>query len=160
MFAKKMLFAALCVAAVPFAALAAPGGHGGHHGGRGHGAMGFLQGVTLTPEQKTQIHEIVQTSWSTAKPLMQQLRADQKQMSDLLASTGAVTAAQLTPIQQQAAQIRQQLDSQRMATALQVRALLTPAQLAQSAQTHQQLASLHQQERAVFEAAHPAAAAQ
>jgi Spy/CpxP family protein refolding chaperone len=161
MFAKKILFAALCVAAVPFAALAAPGGHGGHHGGHGgRGEMGFLQGVTLTAEQKTQIHTIVQASRTTAKPLAEQLRADRKQISDLLASTAAVTAAQLTPIQTQAAQIREQLDSQRMATALQIRALLTPAQLAQSAQTHQQLASLHQQERAVREAAHSDATAQ
>jgi Spy/CpxP family protein refolding chaperone len=156
MFGKKILIAALCAAAVPVAALAAPGGHGGHQGH--HGAFGFLQGVTLTPEQKTQIHQITQASWTTAKPLMQQLRTDRQQISDLLANGGAVTAAQLTPIQQQAEQVRQQLDSQRLATALQIRQLLTPAQLAQSAQMHQQLASLHQQERAVFQSAHPDAA--
>jgi len=158
MFGKKTLIAALCVAAVPLAALAAPGEHGGHHGHRG--GFSFLEGVTLTPEQKTQVHEIIQASWSTAKPLAQQLRADHKQIGDLLASGGAVTQAQLTTIQTQADQIRQQLESQRLATALQVRALLTPAQLAQSAQTHAQLESLHQQERAVFQAAHPNATAQ
>lgn len=157
MFNRKILIAALCAAIVPLAAVAAPDGAGRHHHG-GHGAFGFLEGVTLTPEQKTQIHEIVQASWTSAKPLAQQLHADQKQISDLLAGGGAVNAAQLTPIQQQASQVRQQLDSQRLATALQVRALLTPAQLAQSAQTHQQLESLHQQERAVFKAAHPDAA--
>ena len=157
MFGKKMLVAALCAAVVPFAALAAPGGHGGHHGRHG-GEFGFLQGVTLTPEQKTQIQQITHASWTTAKPLVQQLRTDRQQISDLLANGGAVTAAQLTPIQQQAEQVRQQLDSQRLATALQIRALLTPAQLTQSAQMHQQLASLHQQERAVFESAHPGAA--
>ena len=159
MFGRKMLIAALCATVVPFAALAAPQGHGGH-GGHHQGAFGFLKGVTLTPEQQTQIHQIMQTSWNTAKPLAEQLRTDRKQIADLLASTGAVTAAQLTPIQQQAEQVRQQLDSQRLATALQIRALLTPAQLAQSAQVHQQLASLHQQERAIFQAAHPGAPAQ
>ncbi|HLZ64636.1 MAG TPA: periplasmic heavy metal sensor [Aliidongia sp.] len=159
MFGKKMLVAALFAAVVPFAALAAPGGHGGHHGHQ-HGAFGFLQGVTLTAEQKTQIHQIMQSSWNSAKPLAQQLHADRQQISDLLANGGAVTEAQLSSIQQQAAQVRQQLDSQRLATALQIRALLTPAQLAQSAQMHQQLATLHQQERAVFQAAHPDATAQ
>ena len=159
MFGKKMLVAALCAAVVPFAALAAPGGHGGGHGDH-HGPLGFLAGVTLTPEQTTQIHQIMQASRSTAKPLVQQLRADRKQISDLLASSGTVTMAQLTPIQQQAAQMRQQLESQRLATALQVRALLTSAQLTQSTQAHQQLESLHQQERAVFQAGHPGAAAQ
>jgi Spy/CpxP family protein refolding chaperone len=159
MFGKKTLIAALCVAAVPFAALAAPGGHGGHHGGH-RGGFGFLEGVTLTPEQTTQIHQIVQASRTTAKPLAQQLRADHKQIGDLLAGTGAVTQAQLAPIQQQADQIRQQLESQRLATALQVRALLTPAQLAQSAQTHAQLESLQQQKHAVMKAAHPGATAQ
>jgi len=158
MFGKKTLIAALCVAAVPFAALAAPGGHGGHHGHRG--GFSFLEGVTLTPEQQTQVHQIFQTSWSTAKPLMQQLRADHKQIEDLLAGSGTVTQAQLTAIQTQADQLRSQLESQHLATALQVRALLSPAQLAQSAQTHAQLESLHQQERAVFQAAHPGAPAQ
>ena len=155
---RKILVAALCAALIPLAAIAAPDGPGRHHHG-GHGPLGFLEGVTLTPEQKTQIHQIMQASWGTAKPLAQQLRADHKQIGDLLASSGAVTAAQLTPIQQQAAQLQQQLDSQRLATALQVRTLLSPTQLAQSAQTHQQLESLHQQERAVFQAAHPAAPA-
>lgn len=159
MFGKKTLIAALCVAAVPFAALAAPGGHGGHHGGH-RGGLNFLEGVTLTPEQKTQVHQIMQASWQTAKPLAQQLHADRKQIGDLLAGPGAVTQAQLTTIQTQADQIHQQLESQRLATALQIRALLTPAQLAQSAQTHAQLESLHQQEHAVFKAAHPDATAQ
>jgi Spy/CpxP family protein refolding chaperone len=159
MFGKKTLIAALCVAAVPFAALAAPGGHGGHHGGH-RGGFNFLEGVTLTPDQKTQIQQITQASRGTAKPLVQQLHADHKQIGDLLAGTGTVTQAQLTTIQQQADQIRQQLESQRLATALQIRALLTPAQLAQSAQTHAQLESLHEQERAVFKAAHPDATAQ
>lgn len=158
MFGKKTLIAALCVAAIPVVALAAPGGHGGHHGHRG--GFSFLEGVTLTADQKTQVHQIMQASWSTAKPLMQQLRADHKQIDDLLAGTGSVTSAQLTAIQTQADQLRTQLESQHLATALQVRALLTPAQLAQSAQTHAQLESLHQQERAVFQAAHPDATAQ
>ena len=158
MFGKKTLIAALCVAAVPLAALAAPGEHGGHHGHRG--GFSFLEGVTLTPEQQIQVHQIFQTSWSTAKPLMQQLRADHKQIEDLLAGSGTVTQAQLTAIQTQADQLRSQLESQHLATALQVRALLSPAQLAQSAQTHAQLESLHQQERAVFQAAHPGAPAQ
>jgi Spy/CpxP family protein refolding chaperone len=159
MFGKKTLIAALCVAAVPFAALAAPGGQGGHHGGH-RGGFNFLEGVTLTPDQKTQIQQIMQTSRGTTKPLAQQLHADRRQIGDLLASSGAVTQAQLSTIQQQADQIRQQLESQRLATALQIRALLTPAQLTQSAQTHAKLESLHEQERAVFEAADPDATAQ
>ena len=155
---KKVLIAALCAVVAPLAAVAATDAPGSHHHGRHRGEFGFLEGVTLTPEQQTQIHQIVQASWTNAKPLMQQLRADHKQIGDLLAGTGSVTEAQLTPIEQQAAQIEQQLASQRLATALQVRALLTPAQLAQSAQTHQQLESLHQQERALFQNAHPGAA--
>ena len=157
---KKVLIAALCAVVAPLAAMAATDAPGFHHHGQHHGEFGFLEGVTLTPEQQTQIHQIVQASWANAKPLMQQLRADHKQIDDLLASTNSVTEAQLTSIQQQEGQLAQQLASQRLATALQVRSLLTPAQLAQSAQTHQQLESLHAQERAVFRAAHPDATAQ
>jgi Spy/CpxP family protein refolding chaperone len=153
MFGKKTLAAALlCTAIVPFAAQAAPEGHGWHHRG---GEFGFLEGVTLTTAQQTQIHQIMEAGRTEAKPLVEQLRADHRQLADLLAGGGPVSASQLTPIQQHAEQVRQQLDSQRLATALQVRALLTPAQLAQSAQVHQQLAALHQQERAIFQAAHP-----
>jgi len=153
MFGKKTLIAALSLAAIPVVALAAPGGHFGH---RGHGGeFSFLEGVTLTADQQTQLHQIVKASWTTSKPLVEQLHADRKQIGDLLASTATVTSAQLTTLQQQADQIRTQLESQRLATALQIRALLTPAQLAQSAAAHQQLESLHAQERAVFQAGHP-----
>jgi hypothetical protein len=71
------------------------------------------------------------------------------QISDQLASTASVSATQLTGLQQQAEQFGAQIEAQRLATALQIRALLTPDQLAQSAQVHQQLAALHAQMRSV-----------
>jgi Spy/CpxP family protein refolding chaperone len=118
---------------------------GHHRHGGSQSQLGFLAGVTLTDEQQAQLHQLLQASHAQIKPLEQQIHALRKQIFDQLASAAAVDGTQITALQQQAAQLREQVDEQRLATALQIRALLTPAQLAQAAQIHQQLASLHAQ---------------
>jgi Spy/CpxP family protein refolding chaperone len=149
-----LIVAALFAASLPFAAatsaLAGPGGHEFHY----DGGFGFLHGVTLTVEQKAQVHQLIQASWEQSKPVAQQLRAIRKSIVDQLASTGAIDTAKITGLQQQAAQLSDQLQAQRLNAALQVRALLTPAQLAEAAQVHQQLAALHEQEATLLKRNH------
>lgn len=123
-----------------------PGRDGGHRGGY----MQFLQGVDLTASQRDQLHQIVRAAWTQATPELQQLRALHKQISDKLASTDVVSEQSLQDVQDQAAKLREQLDAERLAVAVQVRGLLTPDQLAKSADVHQKLASLHDQERALL----------
>ena len=135
------------------------GMHGGPHGAMGHGYLGFLQGVTLTDAQQARMHDITHASWQQLKPQMQQLRALREQIGGDLASTAAVSAPQLVALQQQAQTLQNQLDQAKLATAIQVRALLTPEQLSQAATVHAQLAALHQQEHAVLSQT-PAATAQ
>ncbi|MGI4977019.1 MAG: Spy/CpxP family protein refolding chaperone [Janthinobacterium lividum] len=140
-------------------AVQAQGMHPGMHGGMNHGYLGFLQGVTLSDAQQAKMHDIMHASWQQLKSQMQQLRALREQIGGNLASTASISAAQLAALQQQAQTLRNQLDQAKLATAMQVRALLTPDQLSRSATVHAQLAALHQQEHAVMSQT-PAAAAQ
>ncbi len=157
---KTTLLAAGAALLLPLAASAAPGGGpGGFHHGAGH--FSFLQGVTLTDAQKTQIHDLEKANRTAEKSSFQQLRALHKQISDALAQAGSINESQLAALQQQASQLRDQLEASHLQTSIKVRALLTPDQLAQSAQTHAQLASLHQQMHQVMgrgQTSQPAAA--
>ena len=127
------------------AARAQPEGHGGWH----HDGMEILHGLDLTDAQKTEVHKIMQANWSQMKPVMQQMHAIHEQIVTKLTAAGAVSEADLTPLVQQEETLRNQMDEGRLSTALQIRGLLTPAQLAKAASTHQQLEALHEQERAV-----------
>ncbi|HYM04195.1 MAG TPA: periplasmic heavy metal sensor [Stellaceae bacterium] len=147
------LIAAGFVALLPFAAVAPAQAEpsGGHHRHGHQGSdLGFLAGVSLTDAQKSQVHEILQASWQAIRPIEKQIHALHRQISDQLASTGAVNAADLAALQQQASQLQDQVAQQRLEAALQIRGLLTEAQLAQAAQVHQQLAMLRSQMRDVL----------
>jgi Spy/CpxP family protein refolding chaperone len=85
---------------------------------------------------------------------MEQLRSVHEQRATAILSSGAVTAEALQPMVAQEETLRAQLDTIRLNTELQIRALLTPEQLAQAAATHAKLESLHEQEHAVVSAAH------
>ena len=147
------LIAAGFVALLPFAAVAPaqaePGGGHHRHGHQGSD-LGFLAGVSLTDQQKSQIHEILQANGQAIRPIEKQIHALHRQIMDQLASTGAVSAADLSALQQQASQLQDQVAQQRLEAALQIRGLLTQAQLAQAAQVHQQLAMLRSQMRDVL----------
>ncbi|HUH84889.1 MAG TPA: periplasmic heavy metal sensor [Stellaceae bacterium] len=155
---RKVLLAASVAALLPLAAMAQGGGGHWH---RGHGGdLAFLAGVQLTDAQKEQVHQLMHTSFTQIKPLIDQLRSLRQQIGDQMASTGSVDQAQLTPLVQQLEQVRDQIDQQRVETALQVRALLTSEQLAQAAQAHQQLQSLHAQIKSVLSQGKSAPSAQ
>jgi Spy/CpxP family protein refolding chaperone len=150
---RSSLIAASFAALLPMATMAPvhAASEGGHHWQGRHGSdLGFLEGVTLTDAQKPQIHQIIQASWTAIGPLEQQIHALRQQVSDQLASTATIGSADLTPLQQQISQLQEQVDQQRLEAALQVRALLTSAQLAQAAQVHQQLTALRGQMRNVL----------
>ena len=154
---KTIMRAGVVAGLLAAGAVQAQGMHGGPHGAMGHGYLDFLQGVTLTDAQQGKMHDITHASWQQLKPQMQQLRALREQIGGDLASTAALSTAQLVALQQQAQTLGNQLDQARLATAMQVRALLTQDQLSQSASVHAQLAALHQQEHAVLSQS-PAAA--
>jgi Spy/CpxP family protein refolding chaperone len=150
---KTWMIGAIAAALLPLAALAqgdAPNGMMPHFRGMHGGDSALLAGVTLTSDQQTQITALHQAARTQTKPLMQQLHSLQGQMRDLMLAPGAVNTAQATTLQQQISALHAQLDEQRLNTELQVRAVLTPAQLAQAASTGAQMKALHQQMRSLM----------
>ena len=121
----------------------AQGYHGGHHGDE------LFHGVNLSDAQKSQMKTIEQAGWAQAKPTMEQVRAVHEQIMARLLAPGSVSEADLAPLVTQEEQLRNQLDQLKLSSGLQMRAVLTPAQLADAAAKHTELVSLHDQERAI-----------
>jgi Spy/CpxP family protein refolding chaperone len=127
----------------------------GRMGGHGHGFefMEIMHQLNLTDAQKQQAHAIMESSWASSKPVMEQLHSIHEQLATQFLTPGT-TAAQLQPLVRQEEQLRDQLDSKRLNVGLQMRALLTPDQLAQAATLHSKLSALHEQEHEVIEGSH------
>ena len=126
-----------------------------HGGGMGHGGMMegmplFLQAADLTPAQRAQIKKILEDSHATAHSQYEQMHAAREQMADKLFSNGPLTANDLAAQTDQISKAQQALLRNELNVALQVRAVLTPAQLQKVAQVHQKFESLHQQMRALL----------
>jgi Spy/CpxP family protein refolding chaperone len=131
------------------------GGPGGPEAGFHGGAlppplMMTLRAANLTSAQKEQVHKILESSRSEAKPLFHRLHSLHEQIADKLLSTGQVSMTDLAPLQKQESQIREQLGQQMMATALKVRGVLTPAQLTKVAQVNAKLKEIHKQIEALM----------
>ncbi|HUY29079.1 MAG TPA: periplasmic heavy metal sensor [Candidatus Binataceae bacterium] len=126
----------------------------GHHCG---GAVGIsmplvLHSANLTSAQRQQIHTIMHSQFATFKPLFQQLRAGREAVATKYLSAGSVTAAELTPLVTANEQIQSQIDQAFLQTAIQIRGVLSAAQLAQAGSTYTQMQALHQQMHALMSA--------
>jgi protein CpxP len=138
---KPVIFAA--AAALSLSLLAGPAAAQRHGGGSPFFML--LRAANLTTEQKSEVQQILQSDRSQSHTLQQKYEAVRQQISAQLFGTGNVTASQLSPLVQQAAQIRENIDENRMETALQIRNILTPAQLSKLAGVEQQLQKMHSQ---------------
>ncbi len=130
-------------------------GHMGHMElGEGPGMMMplVLQHANLTPDQSDQVHKIMEADHETLRTLFAQLHAANDQFGDKLFAPGNLQAADLTPQIQRIMQLRQQLMEQGMKTALAIRAVLTPEQLAKVAQLKDRMQKLQTEMRSIFEA--------
>ena len=130
---------------------------GGHGGMMGHGMMGgmsplpiFLRAANLTPAQQTQVNKILVDNRTAAHSQFDQMHQAREAIAAKLFSTGPLTANDLSAQTQQIAQAQQQMLQSELNMALQVRAVLTPAQLQKVAQLHAKFESLHQQMRALM----------
>jgi len=129
----------------------------GHGGGMGRGGMMglsplplFLRAADLTPAQQAQIKQILHDNRANMHTQFQQMHTAREAMAAKLFSSGTVAASDLSTETQQISQAQQQMLQNELNVALQVRAVLTPAQLQKVAQIHQQFESLHQQMRALM----------
>jgi Spy/CpxP family protein refolding chaperone len=110
-----------------------------------------LKQANLTPDQQSQVHKIIDAEHQSLHTLFSQLEAANNRLAAKLFAPGTVQASDLTPEMQQIAQLRQQLMEQGVKTALAVRAVLTPQQLAKVAQIKDQVEKLQGQMRSLLD---------
>ncbi len=116
--------------------------------GRGEGELALMiRAADLTPEQQTRVREILSAHRAAARPVVEQLRGAQAELGDKLLAPGSVQAADLQPLLQRIGQLRDQLARDSAAAALEVRAVLTPEQLARVARTKARLSELREEMR-------------
>jgi Spy/CpxP family protein refolding chaperone len=115
--------------------------------------LGETRGVALTDAQSQQMTAIMTANTEAFKALVRQRGAVRLQMRDMLMGRAAVREEQFSALLDQAASVKEQIDDRRMSMAIQMRAVMTPDQLAQAAALHQQLVSIRSQEEAVNSAA-------
>jgi Spy/CpxP family protein refolding chaperone len=123
-------------------------------GGPMHGGGGSEPGmllpmlihkVGLTAAQRQQMRTILDNHRAKFQALFPQLRSAQQALDAKLVSTAPVHLDDLAPQIQQIADFRKQLMLEGAGIALEVRALLTPEQLARAADLHTQMAALRDQ---------------
>ncbi|MGD0946003.1 MAG: periplasmic heavy metal sensor [Candidatus Binatia bacterium] len=143
-----ILLAGLAFASLGAAPLQGQAGEGPGMGRMMHGdspAMMLhmvLKQAGLTPDQQNRVRQIMEAEHQSLRTLFTQLQAANNQLADKLFAPGSVQAADLTPQVQQIMRLRQQLMEQGVKTALAIRAVLTPQQLAKVAQTKDRIEKL------------------
>ena len=125
-----------------------PGGGGGHGGFLGGPRM--LHALGLSAEQKQQVRAVFQAHAPTFKQLAANERTAREAIADAMFGTGTVTQPALDALVQQESQARSALMSERLAAAVQVRAILTPDQLQKASTIHAGMKQLRTQMHALL----------
>jgi Spy/CpxP family protein refolding chaperone len=117
----------------------------GGEGGPGMGMMFplILRTLGLNEDQKTRVHAIMEAHRPKFRDLFSQLRSANDGVSAKLFSPGTVTADDLKAPMTQVAHLREQLMQEAVAVSLEVRGVLTPAQIAKAADVRQRMEGLH-----------------
>jgi Spy/CpxP family protein refolding chaperone len=115
----------------------------------------MIRAANLTPEQQTRVRAILSAHRATARPLIEQLRHAQQELGGKLLGPGPVQAADLQPQLQRIGELRDQLAQDSATAALEVRAVLTPEQIARVAQTKERLRQLRDEMRQLMQPARP-----
>lgn len=111
----------------------------------------LLKHVHLTPEQTKQVQAIMDSDRQNLHSLLNQLQTANEQLASKLFAPGNVQPADLAPQMQTVNQLRQQLMEHGIKTALAIRAVLTPDQLAKAAQLKDRLQKVHAEMRSLLE---------
>src|SRR5262245_46677436 len=137
--------------------------HGPGMGGpRGYHMMGdgfgmllppfMISKLNLTDDQKAKVQEIMDAHHQTLQTLSPQLQTLHEQMADKFStSSESLTDTDFTSQIQDMNRLREQLGAEDLKVSLALRALLTPAQLAQVAQIRAQMKALHAQMQSVLQ---------
>jgi len=134
----------LAVAPVYGHGFGGPGGPG-MGGGRGMLFPALLRALDLSPEQRSQVEQIMSRHRSKLAPVLEQLRAAHDDLTSKLLGTGTVGTADVNPAIAHIGQLQQQVMQEWASAALEARAVLTPDQLEKAAHIKRQLDSLRSQ---------------
>ena len=129
------------------------GGPGEHMMGDGSGFMLplVLHRANLTPEQHEKVRKILQSDRESLHKLFSELGKANDELSKKLFTAGDLGLADLKPQIDVVSDLRRQLMEQGIKTALAIRAVLTPQQLAKVAEIKQRMDKLHAEMRALVE---------
>jgi Spy/CpxP family protein refolding chaperone len=154
-----MLTALAVLAGTRVPARAQPGAYmHGPGAGRDDGAMLLpllLRSANLTPEQDAKVRGLLAARRAASQAMVAQLRQAQEELADKLFAPGTVKEADLQPQLQKIAQVREQLMQESAKVALEVRALLTPEQLARAAQLKDRMRQLQSEIRQLWQSGKP-----
>lgn len=141
------------------------GGPGMRGGGPGMGAgpdadpgMMFgmvLRSAGLTPEQRTQVHGIMEAHRPRFQELFGQLRSTNEAMSTRLLKPGTLTLEELQPQIDQITRLREQIVLEGTRVALDLRGVLTPEQLAKASDVSQRMQALRAEMKSLLGDAGP-----
>jgi Spy/CpxP family protein refolding chaperone len=145
------VLAALTIGAWSAPASAQPRPPGEYRYGSGMMLPMLLRGANLTPDQQARVREIVAAHRPAFRALGDQLRAAEEVMAGKLFATGQVAPEDVTAYVQQVSQLREQLLREAVAATLEVRAVLTPDQLARASQIHDRMKALRSEMRSLWE---------
>lgn len=127
-------------------------GRGGPWGRDGGMALPFLiRSANLTADQETKVRAILSSHRTATRNALEQLRRAQDELADKLLAAGPIQNADLQPHLQQIGQLREQLLQDSAQIALEVRAVLTPEQLAKAGQVKARMKQLQSEMHHLFE---------
>ena len=109
--------------------------HHGRRGGNGAGLFLLMRAAQLRPDQKTQVHTIMQTNWQNNKDLFSQLRTLRQKLNSSLFSTGTADPSLVSQI----SALEGQLAQNRLAVFQQVWGLLDSTQQSRVSSFYTQL---------------------
>ncbi|HWA90636.1 MAG TPA: periplasmic heavy metal sensor [Rhizomicrobium sp.] len=144
MIRKTLLAAAFALAAAAPASAQGMEGHGGM-GGMHSSFMMMIRSADLTPAQRSQVHLILSSNKTRTMATYRQLESLHEQIAAKLLAPGTVTAVDLKPLVDKASRLEAGLNQSKAETALAIRNVLTPAQVAKLAEVRGKLHNLHMQ---------------
>lgn len=109
----------------------------------------LVKGAGLSDAQRAQLRQIVSAHRPQFESLAGQFRAARQALDARLYGADPVTAADLEPAIQQIHQLRGQLMQESLQVALEIRAMLSPEQLAKAAHLRQRLSELQREIRSL-----------
>jgi Spy/CpxP family protein refolding chaperone len=112
--------------------------------------MMALRAANLTADQQKQVHDIMESSRTSTASQTEQMHSIRDQIADKLLSAGSISASDLAPLLAQQSTLQQQLDTQMISTAIQIRGVLTSDQLSKVADVHTKLKQIHSQIDAIL----------